>query len=342
MIQYQHRQLIFKIPSGTSRGILKAKDSWFLQLSKAGKIGIGECSIIKGLSMESPQQVTETLNKIAQANIENISLEVFQDRPAIKFALEMAMKDLESKPEHILFPSAFTENTIGIPINGLVWMGDKQYMYDQILQKINNGYRCIKIKIAAINFNDEIALLKYIRQHFSSAEIEIRVDANGGFDVSQALEKLKVLSEYDLHSIEQPIAIRQYNEMSRLCELSPIDIALDEELIGVTSFEKKEEMLKAINPQYIILKPSLVGGFKASEEWISLAEKFNVGWWITSALEANIGLNAIAQWAASLNTTMYQGLGTGQLFTNNVDSPLYIEEGHLYYGQNSWQQIFAE
>ena len=342
MVQIQHRRMKFKVPSGTSRGILKEKDSWFLQINNGLKSGIGECSIIEGLSIESAEQISEVLNQINHEVNTSISFEKFTNWPAIKFAIEMAMKDLENEGKHILYPSAFTENNIGIPINGLVWMGEKKFMYNQIVEKIEDGYKCIKIKIAAINFNDELDLLKYIRQHFSATEIEIRVDANGGFDVTQALEKLKVLSKYELHSIEQPIAVNQYDEMAKLCELSPLDIALDEELIGYNSIEEKEKLLHTVKPQYIILKPSLVGGFRASEEWITSAEKLNIGWWITSALESNIGLNAIAQWTASLDTHMFQGLGTGQLFTNNVTSPLYIKEGHLYYGQNTWETIFAQ
>ena len=252
----------------------------------------------------------------------------------------MAMKSLASYHPHILYPSEFTKLQKGIPINGLVWMGEKQFMFDQIAEKIDSGFSCIKIKIAAIDFNDEIGLLKYIRQQFTPSEIEIRVDANGGFSTVEALEKLKVLSDYNLHSIEQPIGVSQHEEMASLCMHSPLHIALDEELIGIHDVNQKEKLLSTIKPHYIILKPSLIGGFDSSEEWISVANNLNIGWWVTSALESNVGLNAIAQWTATLESDMYQGLGTGQLFTNNIDSPLYIKEGQLFHSNASWAPIF--
>jgi L-alanine-DL-glutamate epimerase-like enolase superfamily enzyme len=219
----------------------------------------------------------------------------------------------------------------GIPINGLVWMGDREFMQKQIREKIAAGYRCIKLKVGALDFETELEIISGIRQQFSPEDIEIRLDANGGFMPADALEKLKRLSEYSIHSIEQPIKPRQWEAMAEICEKSPIPVVLDEELI-VTS--PNEAMLQQINPAYIILKPSLLGGFRISEEWIRLAENNNIGWWITSALEANVGLNAIAQWTASLNSTMPQGLGTGQLYHNNIPSPLEIREAKLWYNQN--------
>lgn len=213
-------------------------------------------------------------------------------------------------------------------------MGDKAFMSQQIKDKIAQGFKCIKLKIGAIDFETELDLLKSIRKEFTVKDIELRVDANGAFFPENALEKLKILSKFDLHSIEQPIRQGQLNEMARLCEETPLPIALDEELIGIFSVTKKQELLQIINPQYIILKPSLVGGFKGCKDWIDLASKLHIGWWITSALESNIGLNAIAQWTYSLQATMYQGLGTGSLFTNNFDSPLQVKNGTLQFEQH--------
>jgi len=233
-----------------------------------------------------------------------------------------------------LFYSEFTKGKQSIPINGLVWMGDKEFMKRQIKEKLAAGFSCIKMKIGAIDFETEIDLLKSIRKEFSATEIELRVDANGGFTPKNALEKLKRLSELEIHSIEQPIKQGQFEEMAMLCEKTPLPIALDEELIGVFSIERKRKIIQTIQPQFIILKPSLVGGFKGSEEWIELANSHNIAWWITSALESNVGLNAIAQWTFTLNNTMPQGLGTGGLYTNNFDSPLEIQKGSLHYNNS--------
>ena len=254
--------------------------------------------------------------------------------PSIQIGLEMAFKSLESKDGFNLFPSQFIQNEAPISINGLIWMGDKAFMKQQIKDKLEAGFSCIKLKIGAIDFSSEIELLKSIRQEFSVNDIELRVDANGAFSPQEALEKLKRLSQFDLHSIEQPIKQGQWNDMAKLCESTPLPIALDEELIGVFSEEKKKEMLSLINPQYIILKPTLVGGFRGSEQWIDLAEQQDVKWWVTSALESNIGLNAIAQWTYTLNSKLPQGLGTGSLFTNNFDSPLVVKNGTLQYNNN--------
>ncbi|MGB7786581.1 MAG: o-succinylbenzoate synthase, partial [Salinimicrobium sp.] len=228
-------------------------------------------------------------------------------------------------------PSEFTRGNKAIPINGLVWMGEERFMKEQIIQKIEQGFSCIKLKIGAIDFETEIGLLKYIRKEFSSEEIEIRVDANGAFSASEAMEKLKKLSELELHSIEQPVKQGQWELMAQLCEKTPLPIALDEELIGITGVTKKQELLQTIKPQYLIFKPSLIGGFRGTDEWISLAEKQKTGWWITSALESNVGLNAIAQYTFSTNNPMPQGLGTGGLYTNNFEAPLEVEKGHLWY-----------
>lgn len=330
---YQKYILNFKRPSGTSRGILKTKETWFIILNDNEKQGIGECGILRTLSVDDRPDYEEKL-KWACQNIHLgtvVLLKELYEFPSIQFGLEQAFLSLQSHTMFDLFPSEFTKGNQAIPINGLVWMGDKEFMKTQIKEKLATGFSCIKMKIGAIDFKTEMELLTSIRKEFSSNEIELRVDANGGFDPNNALEKLKRLSELEIHSIEQPIKQGQFEEMASLCEKTPLPIALDEELIGVFSVTKKQEMLQTIQPQYIILKPSLVGGFKGGKEWIEKAESHNVGWWVTSALESNVGLNAIAQWTFTLNSNMPQGLGTGGLYTNNIESPLEIEKGSLKY-----------
>ena len=342
---FKHYTLNFKNPSGTSRGILKTKDAWFVILKKDGKTGLGECGMFKGLSIDDRPDFENKL----QWTCNNISLGLetllneLVEFPSIQIGLEMAFKSLESHDGFNLFSSEFTKNQSPIPINGLIWMGDKAFMKQQIKDKLNAGFSCIKMKIGAIDFSSEIELLKSIRQEFSANDIELRVDANGAFSPQEALEKLKRLSHFDLHSIEQPIKQGQWNDMARLCESTPLSIALDEELIGVFSEEKKKALLSSINPQYIILKPTLVGGFKGSEQWIELAEQQHIKWWVTSALESNIGLNAIAQWTYTLNSELPQGLGTGSLFANNFDSPLVVKNGTLQYENNrDWNTSFLD
>ena len=323
--------LEFKRPSGTSRGILNTKETWFLILEENGKKGIGECAIFRGLSYDDRLGYSDKLEWVC----ENIHMgkdalwEALREWPSIQFGVEQAFLSLASDNQMVLFPSSFTNGEDAIPINGLVWMGDEQFMKEQIDEKIAQGFNCIKLKIGAIDFEKECELLSYIRSQFSPEVMEIRVDANGGFYLSEALDKLIKLSSFKLHSIEQPIKQKQADSMSVLCLKSPLPIALDEELIGVVNYSDKENLLNKIQPKYIILKPSLVGGFKGSEEWIEIADRLGIGWWITSALESNIGLNAIAQWTYTLNNSMPQGLGTGGLFTNNINSPLYVENGHL-------------
>jgi len=252
----------------------------------------------------------------------------------------MALKDLKTEGNYKLFNNDFTNGNAGIPINGLIWMGDIDFMKRQIREKLDKGFRCLKMKIGALNFEEEFTVLKNIRSEYSPNDLELRVDANGAFSPLDVLQKLEKLSRLNLHSIEQPIKQGQMDEMADLCLQTPLPIALDEELIGVHKKDKRIELLDRINPQYIILKPALVGGFYSSEEWIELAENRKMGWWITSALESNIGLNAIAQWTASLNTTAYQGLGTGQLYENNIQSPLQILGERLFYRLDmEWQKI---
>ncbi|WP_298122047.1 o-succinylbenzoate synthase [Flavobacterium sp.] len=339
-----HKYLLdFKRPSGTSRGVLTQKETWFIVLEENGKKGIGECGILRGLSIDDRDDYEEKLKWTCQ-NIhlgeEQLWYELIEF-PSIQFGVEMAFKSLESENPFVLLPSDFTNSTKSIPINGLVWMGDEQFMKDQIEEKLAQGFHCIKLKIGAIDFQKELDLLRFIRQNFDAKTIEIRVDANGAFSESLALNKLNQLSGYEIHSIEQPIAKNQTDTMSLLCKTTPIPIALDEELIGVFSIEQKETLLQKIKPQYIILKPSFVGGFRGTKQWIELAEKYKIGWWITSALESNIGLNAIAQWTFLQNNSMPQGLGTGALYNNNFDSPLLVSGGQLWYQKDvDWKFDF--
>jgi len=338
--RYKKYILNFKSPSGTSRGILKTKETWFLILEENGNYGIGECGLFRGLSYDDVPDYEEQLKWLV-SNIhkdKDILLDGLSEYPSIQFGLEQALRSLASQNPFELFSSKFTSDELHIAINGLVWMGDTEFMHAQIQQKIEQGFRCIKMKIGAVDFDAEVNLLTAIRKKFDKHEIELRVDANGAFSPAEALEKLKVLSQLDLHSIEQPIKQGQLEQMRSLCEQTPLPIALDEELIGITGFTQKEALLVMIRPQYIILKPSLTGGFRGSGEWISLAKKHTIGWWVTSALESNIGLNAIAQWTATLGNPLPQGLGTGSLFTNNFDSPLTVANGGIYYDQaKKWQ-----
>ena len=334
--RYQQYILNFKQPSGTSRGVMHTKETWFIFLSDGDNIGIGECGILRGLSADDRPDYEEKL----RWTCENIHLSLdtlwneLMEFPSIQFGLEMAFLSLKSANSFELFPSDFTKGKASIPINGLIWMGDAVFMKQQIKAKLSEGFRCLKLKIGAIDFQTELDILKSIRQQFRESDIEIRVDANGAFSTTEALEKLKRLSDYQLHSIEQPIKAGQLQEMAQLCSQTPLPIALDEELIGVFDFSEKEHILKTIQPQYIILKPSFVGGIKGSHEWITLAKKQHIDYWLTSALESNVGLNAIAQWTYTLNNPLPQGLGTGGLFTNNFDCPLQVNNGTLQYNTN--------
>ena len=339
---YQKYVLQFKQPSGTSRGVMNVKETWFLLLEENGKKGIGECGLLRGLSIDDRPDYESKLQWVC----ENIDLgkdflwENLIAFPSIQFGIEMAFLSLESENPFVLFPSEFTKGSKNIPINGLVWMGNPDFMKQQIEAKLAEGFHCIKLKIGAINFEKELELLAGIRADYASNQIEIRVDANGAFVSKDALLKLNQLAGFKLHSIEQPIAKNQHDRMSELCKSTPIPIALDEELIGVFFTEEKEALLQKIQPQYLILKPSFIGGFKGTQEWIALAEKYGIGWWITSALESNIGLNAIAQWTFMQNNQMPQGLGTGGLYTNNFDCPLEVVSGALCYNRNAWDVPF--
>ena len=319
-------QLKFKIPGGTSRGVLRYKDSWLIQISKGDQYGVGECSIIEGLSQESPQTVQNILEEIPQylKNGKDFLLQRYTEAPAVQFAIEMAFSGLNSDHPLLHFHTKFTHHQQTIPINGLIWMGGVETMMTQLEQKIKLGFSCIKIKVGAIDFESECKFLDHIRKRFHSSDLTIRLDANGAFQPEDAMQKLSRLSVYNIHSIEQPIAPSQWKEMTTLCENSPIPIALDEELIGINSKVEKVNLIQEIKPQYIIIKPSLVGGWQGADQWVSIAERHAVDWWATSALESNIGLNAIAQWVSTKQINLPQGLGTGGLFTNNIDTPLYL------------------
>ena len=327
--------LEFKRPSGTSRGILNSKDTYFIILKQGDSFGIGECGLLKGLSIDDVGNYEDKLIEICQhvnLGLPELLVQSY-GYPSIQFGLEQAFKSLEAEDPFVLFPSAFIEKEQPIPINGLIWMGEESFLFEQLEDKIKAGFNCIKLKVGALDFDSEIRFLETLRSKYPAEKVEIRLDANGAFDPYEALVKLKTLARYQVHSIEQPIAKGQWDIMGKLCRQSPIDIALDEELIGILDVADKTSLLKSIMPSYIILKPSLVAGFSGSKEWIELADNLKIGWWITSALESNIGLNAIAQWTYTLDTNMSQGLGTGGLYINNFDSPLQIERGMLYYNR---------
>ncbi|MCP3893622.1 MAG: o-succinylbenzoate synthase [Bacteroides sp.] len=334
-IQVISHQLHFKKPAGTSRGTYVTRKVWYIHLTAdefPGRTGIGECAPLPQLSCDDlPDYPLILASLCAQtAATGKIDVEALRPYPSILFALETAFRHLQAD-SYALWDTPFGRGEAGIPINGLIWMGNYRQMLEQIETKMQAGFRCIKLKIGAIDFEQELALLRHIRAHFRAAEVELRVDANGAFDPADALEKLKRLSDFDLHSIEQPIRAGQCEEMARLTAETPLPIALDEELIGWHRVADKQRLLDTIRPQYIILKPSLHGGMSGGEEWIEEARKREIGWWITSALESNIGLNAIAQWCATFDNPLPQGLGTGALFTDNIAMPLEIRKDCLWY-----------
>ncbi len=399
--------LRFHRPAGTSRGTLRTKDSWIIRISNVNdpsRFGLGEVSLIPGLSPDDPDRIDGLLNDIAAAlrtgtfseklqsgtvsealrsgivsetlrSGTNSADSPFSDQrsgptsqpkkqlseketavsaagqkdtgsnsgsgsisgtdlsgfPAVRFGIETALRDLETGGNRVLYPSEFTRGTLGIPINGLIWMGNRRDMLQQISRKLAAGFRIIKLKVGALDFADELNVLEEVRTQFPAADLEIRLDANGAWAPGEALDKLNKLSEFAIHSLEQPIPAGTTEEMARICKASPIPVALDEELIGVSNSAEMKRLLEEIRPSYIILKPSLLGGITKSKEWIDLAETQGAGWWITSALESNIGLNAIAQWTATLDTDMPQGLGTGSLYENNIPSPLAVIQDRIHY-----------
>ena len=340
--EIEEKILHFKQPAGTSRGVYTTRKSWFVHLHDGEHEGVGECAPLPDLSCDARSDYAEILNKLCEAFCQTgeIDYEKLRDYPSMLFGLETALLTLRSNfspltshPSPLLFDTAFSRGELGIPINGLVWMGSYEEMLKRMEEKLEKGFRCVKLKIGAIDFDQELDLIKRIRERFSFHEVELRLDANGAFPYEEALYKLELLSQYNIHSIEQPIRQGQWAYMAELCRESPLPIALDEELIGVNDPDMKRHMLNIIKPRYIILKPSLHGGMQGCREWIETARDMGIGSWITSALESNIGLNAIAQFASDVygdDIRMPQGLGTGQLFTDNIDMGLEIRGDKLW------------
>ena len=332
--EIEEKTLHFKQPAGTSRGVYTTRKIWLVRLSDGEREGVGECAPLPDLSCDAmgDEEYRSILNKVCEEfcqrqELDNDSLRQY---PSMLFGLETAWLNMTNGD--MLFDTAFSRGEVGIPINGLVWMGSYEEMLKRMEEKLEKGFRCVKLKIGAIDFDQELDLVKRIRERFSHHEVELRLDANGAFKYEEALYKLELLSQYAIHSIEQPIKAGQWAYMAELCRESPLPIALDEELIGVNDPEMKSHMLNIIKPRYIILKPSLHGGMMGCREWIEIAKQQGIGSWITSALESNIGLNAIAQFASDVygpHITMPQGLGTGQLFTDNIPMPLEIVKDKL-------------
>lgn len=330
-LAYYPLTLHFKSPAGTSRGVMRIKQTYLLKLwdeTAPERYGVGEAAVFDGLSKEADSRyeykLVELLANIALGRSTDLT-----DWPSIRFGLEQAIRDFSTGGRGLYYPSPFTEGKSEIEINGLVWMGDIDTMMARLEEKIASGFHCIKLKIGALDFHQEMRMLEAIRSRFDAAALEIRVDANGAFTMDNALPALHILSGYEVHSIEQPIKAGQWEMMRFLCDVSRVPIALDEELIGLNRREQKIAMLDTIHPAWIVLKPTLCGGFSGAEEWIALAEERGIGWWVTSALECNIGLSALAQWTATLGVKMPQGLGTGQLYTDNFPSPLILDGDRL-------------
>jgi len=335
-IDIQERVLHFRQPAGTSRGIYTERRVWLVRVSDGSLVGLGECAPLPQLSCDDIPNYADVLRHFCD-DVERtgaIDYVAMRDYPSMLFGLEAAMMK-----SPVLFDTPFSRGEEGIPINGLVWMGTFDEMRQRIEQKLEQGFRCVKLKIGAIDFDSELELIRQIRRRFSHHDVELRVDANGAFRYEDdALYKLELLSQYALHSIEQPIPAGQWSYLSELCRESPLPIALDEELIGINDSDQKRQMLNIIRPRYIVLKPSLHGGMAGVREWVDIARDMGIGSWITSALESNVGLNAIAQLCSSIygeHITMPQGLGTGQLFTDNIDMPLEIRGDKLWISKRS-------
>jgi o-succinylbenzoate synthase len=335
---WQKHTLHFKFDAGTSRGVYREKETYFVKIfdeAEPSVFGLGECNILKDLSMDDLPNFEEVLQSVCDT-FNSLDLEVFpwnlniiinqlidSELPAVRFGFETALLDFMNGGKRVICQNDFVEGKKQIPINGLVWMGNANQMLTTI-----------KLKIGGVDFEKELDILKQIRSQYPADKITIRVDANGAFFPNEVNEYLTQLADYQIHSIEQPIQPKQKDLMAELCKTTPVPVALDEELIGVNDYFLKMNLLKKIQPQYIILKPSLLGGLQSCREWIEIAGRMQIGWWITSALESNIGLNAIAQFTAEYKNTLPQGLGTGQLYHNNIESPLTIESGFLRYDLN--------
>ncbi|MCH3970511.1 MAG: o-succinylbenzoate synthase [Prevotella sp.] len=338
-IRISERTLHFIHPAGTSRGVYTTRRSDYLTLTsddRPGVQGVGECATLPDLSCDAGPQYDRTLQHICMMveQLGKIPYEMLRPYPSILFGLETAFAQFQAGGSTALFDTPFARGEEGIPINGLVWMGTFEEMLGRLEEKLDQGFHCVKLKIGAIDFDREIELVRHIRERFSKEDVELRVDANGGFTPENALQRMEQLAGYGLHSIEQPIRQHQWKEMARLCKESPLPIALDEELIGVNMKNMKEELLDTIHPAYLVLKPSLHGGMAGCKEWTDLARQRGIGTWITSALESNVGLNAVSHFAALMygpHITFPQGLGTGLLFMDNIPMPLKMEGDQLWY-----------
>ncbi len=333
---FQKYLLHFKKPGGTSRGVLYDKITYIIQLKEGHKIAYGECNLFEGLSYDDREGYEEKLTSICKRLPEEKEgvLKDLKDWPSIHFGIETVLKDWQNGGKQIIFPKSIGKEGFSIPINGLIWMGKKEEMIEQIKAKLEKGYTSIKLKIGAIDFETELALMRFIRKEFRKEEVEIRVDANGAWDIEEAKEKLNRIADFDLSYIEQPIKPGQWEEMGELAAHSPVNIALDEELIGIQDIKDREKLIQTISPQLLVLKPALIGGFAGTHHWKQLIEKKGGSWIITSALESNIGLNAIAQYTALGWTGYAQGLGTGKLFTNNFPSPYTVDKQGIHYHLN--------
>ena len=353
VLAYQRRALRFNFPARTSRGALTEHVAYYLRLHDTRQpevVGWGEAAPLAGLSVDyGPDfeaRVGELCERVSKASLTELTPVqaaelVPAHLPALRFALETAALDLAGGGQHQLYANAFAQGQVGLPINGLVWMGDAAFMRAQIQQKLAAGYTCLKLKIGALDFATELALLTEIRAEAGADQLVLRVDANGAWTSEEALRKLEELAQFDIHSVEQPVAAGHWPEMVQVCRHSPIPVALDEELIGITDPHQQEKLLLELQPAYVVLKPTLLGGHAATRHWISLARQHNLGWWITSALESNVGLNAVAQLTGEYDLAGFaQGLGTGQLYHNNVAAPLRIQAGRLHYEPaGTWEQL---
>jgi len=340
-LHYFRHDLQFIRPGGTSRGVLHTKETWLLRLEDQGRVGYGECGLLRGLSADDRPDYEQKLQWLQREGVQqpDAVYEALQAFPSIQMGWETALQSLHATDSFTLFDTPFSRGEKGIPINGLIWMGSSAEMEAQIQAKLASGFRCLKLKIGALDWPSELRILQKLRLQFSFEQLEIRVDANGAFSPEQAPAILDALATLQIHSIEQPIRAGQWEQMATLCAQSPIPIALDEELIGCFDPIQKQQLLNEIKPQFIILKPSFIGGLTGTAQWIKFAEERQIGWWITSALESALGLNAIAQFVATYPLQIPQGLGTGALYSNNLQSPLQVVNDALWYlpSTQSWQ-----
>jgi o-succinylbenzoate synthase len=352
-VSYTKKIFEFSFKARTSRGLMKDKTSWFIRLwheDDPQVFGLGECGPLPGLSIDSRPDYEEILSSVVnnfnQANFQTADLPSILNLipagfPSLIFGFETAILDFKNGGFRKIFDNSFFAGE-PIPINGLIWMGDLDFLMGQLNIKIGEGFSCVKLKVGGLNFESECDILEYMRKRYYRENITVRLDANGAFKVDDVLYKLEILARYNIHSIEQPIK-PGLPEMEELCRKSPIPIALDEELIGKETFEEKEKLLSYIKPHYIILKPMLHGGMIGCREWIVIAEKLGIGWWITSSLESNIGLNAICQFTANYAVTLPQGLGTGKIYDNNFESPLEVKQGSIRYNSKyTWDPFLNE